>query len=169
MHLLVKTGDVLDECVDVLICTANPTLAMSGGVSGDLLNRGGSEIQEELRLYLAKQKRSWVEPGSVIQTGPGKLHVKHILHAVGVNAFYESGTDLVVRTLQNALLAAAGLGARTVATPAIATGYGPLTIENFASAVKVIVERNYPPIEELRVIVKSEREKLAVLSVVSRE
>jgi hypothetical protein len=32
MKLIVKTGDVLNEVVDVLICTANPTL---GAVKGD--------------------------------------------------------------------------------------------------------------------------------------
>ena len=40
MKLTIKVGDVLNEKVDVLICTANPGLQMTGGVNGDLLQRG---------------------------------------------------------------------------------------------------------------------------------
>lgn len=156
MRLIVKTGDVLDEAVDVLICTANPTLTMSGGVNGALLERGGLEIQDELRRHLAEHRKNWVEPGSIVRTGPGPLPVKHILHAVGVSALYESSTDLVACTLDRALRIAADLGARSVATPAIATGYGPLTIEDFVSALKKIAYCPYSPIEELRVVLRHE-------------
>ena len=37
MKVIVKQGDVLVEAVDILICTANPTLSMSGGVNGAIL------------------------------------------------------------------------------------------------------------------------------------
>jgi len=38
MDIQVKVGDVLDEQADVLICTANPWLNMSGGVNVHLIS-----------------------------------------------------------------------------------------------------------------------------------
>jgi O-acetyl-ADP-ribose deacetylase len=119
-------------------------LRMSGGVNGAILSRGGKAVQDELNQHLAALGKSAVEPGSVVRTGPGPLTVKHILHAVGVNIFYESSVDLIARLLAVALKEAAALGARTVATPALATGYGPLSLSEFASALVVAMQGNYP-------------------------
>ena len=154
MKVIVKQGDVLDEAVDVLICTANPTLGMSGGVNGALLARGGAGVQTELKQYLVQRERMSVEQGTVVLTGPGPLAVKHILHAVGVNAFYESSVDVIATLLKKALSEAAGLGARSVATPAIATGYGPLTIADFGQALVSALSNTYPGVEELRVVLR---------------
>ena len=154
MRVTVKQGDVLDEIVDVLICTANPTLGMSGGVNGALLQRGGSGIQAELKQYLVGRHILSVERGAVVRTGPGPLAVKHILHAVGVNAFYESSVDVIAALLKKALSEAAGLGARTVATPAIATGYGPLSMSDFGAGLASAISGSYPGIEELRVVLR---------------
>lgn len=162
MKIGVRQGDVLDETVDVLICTANPSLNMSGGVNGAILQRGGKDVQAELRRYLASLNLKAVDAGTVVRTGPGPLAVKHILHAVGVNAFYESSPDLVARLLTKALTEASRLGARTVATPAIATGYGPLTITEFARGLRVAARGDYGGIEELRVVLRKEEDAVDV-------
>jgi len=149
------SGDVLDERVDVLICTANPTLGMSGGVNGALLLRGGDSVQRELKAYLSGLRKMYVEAGTVVRTGPGPLAVKHILHAVGVNSQYESSVELIRDLLSSALSEAARLGAHTVATPALATGYGPLTMTQFAEALSGAIRRDYPGLRELRVVLRS--------------
>lgn len=154
MKVVVKRGDVLDEIVDILICTANPTLGMSGGVNGALLQRGGSQVQAELKQYLVDRHVMSVERGTVVRTGPGPLAVKHILHAVGVNAFYESSVDVIAALLKKALSEAAALGAKTVATPALATGYGPLTMSDFAAALALALSGSYGEIGELRVVLR---------------
>ena len=122
MKLTIKVGDVLNEGVDVLICTANPGLQMTGGVNGELLQRGGDRIRDELNAYIKSSGKPVVDRGTVVKTGPGPLSVKHILHAVGVNAFYESSSEVITRLMADALILAAELDARTVATPMIATG-----------------------------------------------
>lgn len=132
-----RSGDVLDEEVDVLVATANVKLDLSGGVNGGILSRGGAAIQAELRAHLARLGRTWVEPGTVVTTAPGPLRVHHIVHAVAVTGFYESSRELVSRTITAALREAASLGARTVALPALATGYGPLSVVEFARALDV--------------------------------
>ena len=156
MKVIVKHGDVLDETADILICTANPMLSMSGGVNGAILARGGSNVQDELLRHLESERRSWVEPGSVVRTGPGPLSVKHILHAVCVDGLYGSSTDLVAKTFDRALREAAALLAKTVAAPAAATGYGPLSMQQFGAALVEIARRAYPPIEKLSVVLKCE-------------
>ena len=166
MKLIVHQGDVLDERVDVLICTANVSLNMSGGVNGAILQRGGKDVQTELRRYLSTRKVKSVEAGTVVRTGPGPLAVKHILHSVGVTAFYESSVELIQRLLASALAEASRLGARTVATPAIATGYGPLTISEFARGLREAVKGDYPGIEELRVVLRREEDVAGVRRIV---
>ena len=156
MRIVVKQGDVLDELVDVLICTANPLLAMSGGVNGAILARGGQGIQAELSSNFKTGDRGFVTPGTVVRTGPGPLSVKHILHAVGVDMSYNSSIDLVSMLLKSALMEASRLGATTVATPAIATGYGPLTMSDFAEACNQALGLTYPGLEELRIVLRAQ-------------
>lgn len=153
-RVIVSDGDVLDQVVDVLICTANPLLRMTGGVNGALLQRGGREVQRELEEHLRQQGRTWVPPRTVVRTGPGPLAVGHILHAVSIDGFYRTDHATVRDTLRVALALAADLGARTVATPALATGYGPLTMGAFAAALREALGAATPPLEELRVVLR---------------
>lgn len=152
MRTIVKSGDVLDEEVDVLICSANVHLNMSGGVNGAILLRGGEGVQQELKDHLKRIGKMWVEPRSIVRTKPGPLRVKHILHAVAIDGFYQSSIALVRQTVAKALSEAAALGARTVALPALATGYGPLSIPEFAEAVRLVLAQDYEPIEEVRIV-----------------
>src|SRR5688572_6413210 len=115
MDVVVKVGDVLEEEVDVLFCTANPMLWMSGGVNGAIFQRGGEGIQAELQAHLKSIHKPAVERGTVVRTGPGPLRVKHILHVVGINAFYETDVAAVAQALRTAFAEAGRLGARTIA------------------------------------------------------
>ena len=168
MNVIVRQGDVLDEHVDVRLCSANPTLGMTGGVNGALLLRGAESIQRELKDHLSGLRRMHVEPGSVIRTGPGPLAVKHILHSVGVNMFYESSVDLVRGLLIAALREASRLGAMTVATPALATGYGPLSMSQFGEALQGALQEDYPGLRELRVVLRSPESVAEVTEILRR-
>jgi O-acetyl-ADP-ribose deacetylase (regulator of RNase III) len=156
MQSEVKVGDVLDEPADVLISTANPWLNVSGGVNGAILLRGGEAVQAELRDHLRQRAQPHVPPGSVVRTGPGPLSVKHILHAVAIDAFYDSSVELVESTLVEALDQARHLGASTIAMPALATGYGPLKMEEFAEALRRALRRNWSPLARLTVVLRRE-------------
>ena len=158
MQTEVFVGDVLDQRVDVLIRTANPQLNMSGGVNGAILTRGGADVQAELHSYLKGTGKPFVPPGTVVQTGPGPLSVRHILHAVTIDAFYDSTIERVFGTLSTALDMAQQLGAVTVATPMLATGYGPLTDAKFGRALAQVVPIARPPIEALRVVVRQSQQ-----------
>jgi len=165
--ITVKVGDVLDEPADVLICSANPWLNLSGGVNGAILLRGGQSIQDELKRYLTDADRPAVEPGTVVRSGPGPLAVKHILHAVAIDPFYGSSAGLVQKTLETALGMAQSLAAHTVAMPMLATGYGPLTAQQFANALSPVARQDWAPIEQLIVLVRRDEDAEVVRSAVA--
>ena len=52
MELRLHHGDVLDVEADVLICSANVSLNLSGGVGGALMGRYGEGLQQELHGHL---------------------------------------------------------------------------------------------------------------------
>ena len=84
MILTPKIGDIVDEPVDGLVSTGNVYLTMSGGVNGELLLRDGGEMQRELNVYLERKGVRCVDPGSVIEIGPGPTHFKCIvLYSIG--------------------------------------------------------------------------------------
>jgi O-acetyl-ADP-ribose deacetylase (regulator of RNase III) len=112
-------------------------------------------VQDELRALLKRSGRRAVEAGTVIQTGPGPLAVKWILHAVAIDPFYDSSIDLVARTIATALDRATELGAMTIAMPMLATGFGRLSTEDFGAALVTIRDRDWPAVERLAVVVRN--------------
>jgi O-acetyl-ADP-ribose deacetylase (regulator of RNase III) len=166
MNVEILTGNVLDVPADVLIATANPWLQMTGGVNlGIIVRPRGEEVFAELQRYLPISGRRWVAPGTVVRTGPGSLPVRHILHAVAIEPSYDSSVDLVAGTIVRALTQARDLEARTVTIPALATGYGPLTMEEFATALRTALERDWSPLETLTVVLKTDEDAERVRAV----
>ncbi|PHS18462.1 MAG: Appr-1-p processing protein [Blastopirellula sp.] len=155
MNVKIHIGDVLDQAADVLISTANPWLNLSGGVNGAILARVGESIQAELHAYLKSKGLTAVPAGTVIQTSAGSLPFNHILHAVAIDPFYDSSIQLVEQTLTTAFELAVSLGAKTIATPTLATGYGPLTIESFAQALQKVTQENQFDLDTISVVVLS--------------
>jgi len=82
----VLAGNIVEVPADVLISTANPWLQMTGGVNLAIIVRPqGDLVYEELQRYLRESGKSFVDPGTVVCTGPGSLPVKNILHAVSID------------------------------------------------------------------------------------
>ena len=149
MRWTVKQGDILAEPADVLVCSANVLLNLSGGVGGEILRRYGDAMQKELHCYLADRNLPHAQPGDVIPTACCGTPFKAVLHAVAVDAFYGSSAELVRSTVTTALRMAASLGARKIALVALATGYGRLSILDFAEAIKPLSTLELPSIGEV--------------------
>jgi O-acetyl-ADP-ribose deacetylase (regulator of RNase III) len=150
----VHQGDILDVAADVLVCPANPFLTLSGGVGGALLLRYGASLQTELADYLARLGRRYLDRGSVIITRPANAPYAAVIHAVAVNGFYESSSEVITEVVRAALRAAAACGARGVAPSALATGYGRLSIGQFARGLLDVVPEDFPPINDVIVGVR---------------
>jgi O-acetyl-ADP-ribose deacetylase (regulator of RNase III) len=156
MKWQVNVGDILDIPADVLICSANVYLNMSGGVGGAFLLRYGPAMQAELQRYLFDHGDRHVDQGDVIVTMPCGSPYRAVLHAVGVDGFYESSSAVVTEVLRSSLTHAAGLEAQTVALTAIATGYGRLPWTEFASGLSDVVQQEFPPIKRVVIGVRSQ-------------
>lgn len=159
MKIEIFAGNIVEVPADILISTANPWLQMTGGVNLAIIVRPqGDLVYEELQNYLRDSGQQHVDPGTVVCTGPGSLPVKKILHAVSIDRSYDSSVELVAATIVRALTMACELDARTVTVPALATGFGPLLIEEFAAALRHVIERDWTPLETLKVVLKHEEE-----------
>jgi O-acetyl-ADP-ribose deacetylase (regulator of RNase III) len=76
--------------------------------------------------------------------------------------------ELVAATIVRALTRAHDLGARVVCIPALATGFGPLSIEDFATAVARATEQDWSPLETLKVALLREEDAEIVRDVLTR-
>ena len=163
MDWILKSGNILDEPSDVLICSANVFLNLSGGVGGEILFRHGDAMQRELHDHLARNNLRFVQQGDVVQTAPHGLPCKAVLHAVAVNGFYETSEEVVSRVVERSLRIAASLGSGKVTLTALATGFGRLTMRQFAAAIGPLKENEYAPIKRVIICVRydSDRDDIA--------
>ena len=120
--LEVVHGDLTREAVDVVVNAANGWLAHGGGVAGAILRRGGLDIQLESDLWVERHGK--VPTGSVAITAAGTLPAKKVVHAVGPvwHGGEREEPELLREAVTNSLEAASGLGAESVALPAISSG-----------------------------------------------
>ncbi|TWT80412.1 O-acetyl-ADP-ribose deacetylase [Planctomycetes bacterium CA13] len=167
MLINIQVGDVLEVAANVLISTANPWLNLSGGVNGAILSAVGPTIQEELHTYLHCQGISAVPVGTVVQSEAGNLPFECILHAVAIDPFYDSSVELVRETIVAGLDLAINAGAKTISTPTLATGYGPMSIADFGTAVAPLA--NEPKFDEisLTIVVRSEEHRSELFEAIS--
>jgi O-acetyl-ADP-ribose deacetylase len=166
MKVEVLAGNIVEVTADVLISTANPWLQMTGGVNLAIIVRPkGDDVYSELQDYLRATGKKMVDPGTVVSNGPGSLPVKKILHAVSIDPSYDSSIELVAKTIVNALSQARQLNARIVTLAALATGFGPLSMEDFAKALQEALRLDWAPLETLQVVVKHEEEASKIRAV----
>jgi O-acetyl-ADP-ribose deacetylase (regulator of RNase III) len=142
-------GDILDVPADVLICSANVHLNLSGGVGGAFALRYGPAMQEALHGYLVRNGLRFVRRGEVIEMPPGGSPYRNVFHAVAVDAAYESSSDVVAAVLSESLRRAATHGARSAALTAVGTGYGRLSLREFAVGFGQIMGAAFPPLEQV--------------------
>lgn len=138
MRWIVKAGDILDEPADVLVCSANPYLTLSGGVGGAFLLRYGSSMQDALNAYLSERSVRHVPRGTLVPMPPCGSPYRAVLHAVAVDGNYQTSPEVLRDLMGRILDEASRIGAASIALPALATGYGRLPIRDFAAAMKPI-------------------------------
>ena len=167
MHVEVKHGDVLAEAANVLVCSANVFLNLSGGVGGEILRRHGDAMQAALHRHLSERGLRFVQQGDVVQTDGFGTGFTQVLHAVAVDGWYRSSADVIAAVLSRAFQHAAALGARKVAVVAVGTGYGRLSIEEFGHGFRRAVGREYPPVESASVVLPTESQAIKLRAIFS--
>jgi O-acetyl-ADP-ribose deacetylase (regulator of RNase III) len=149
MKLLLQQSNILDIPADVLVCSANVMLNLTGGVGADIIARYGTVMQAELHAMLEDRTPKCAKPGEVFVCHTPGLPYKAVLHAVAVDPFYHSSQDVITRTVRKALEIAAECGAKTVALTALASGFGDLTLDDFAEGVRPLLSEDFGAVETL--------------------
>lgn len=115
-------GDITSEETDVIVNAGNSALAGGGGVDGAIHEAAGGDL-----LHAACTKLGGCATGDVKLTEGFALKAKWIAHAVG--PVWRGGdrgeAELLAGCYRRSLEVADGVGARSIAFPAISTGvYG---------------------------------------------
>jgi O-acetyl-ADP-ribose deacetylase len=123
-------GDITRERVDAIVNAANSSLLGGGGLDGAIHRAGGPAILEECRALRATTLPDGLATGDAVATGGGLLAARWVIHAVGpvwpgAGPRAEERRRLLASAYRSSLDVAAGLGAGSVAFPAISAGvYG---------------------------------------------
>ncbi len=122
MRIEAVQGDITDQATDAVVNAANEALAGGGGVDGAIHRAAGRDV-----LQAACRQLGGCPTGDAKATPGFALPARWIIHAVGPR--WRGGgrgePDLLARCYRRSLEVADGLGARSVAFPAISTGvYG---------------------------------------------
>jgi len=158
MNWTVKQGNIIDEPADVLVCSANHSLNLSGGVGADLLGRFGPKMQAALHKIIANRSPKLLEQGEVVAYADESIPYKAIVHAVAIDGWYDSSPKIITGTVTKALNLAARYFAKKVALTALATGFGHLTMEQFAEGVRPLRSLDFPPIEEVCIVLMEDNQ-----------
>ena len=119
-------GDITRQRVDAIVNAANSSLLGGGGVDGAIHAAAGPALLAECRELRRNRLPHGLPVGDAVATGAGDLPARWVIHTVGPNR-HAGQTDpaLLASCFTRSLDVAAGLGACSVAFPAIGAGvYG---------------------------------------------
>jgi O-acetyl-ADP-ribose deacetylase (regulator of RNase III) len=126
VELRAVRGDITRVDVDVVVNAANPGLLGGGGVDGAIHRAGGPAILRECRAAKQGLPGGRLPRGAAVVTTAGRLPARWVVHTAGpIWSASEDRSEVLRSCYRESLLVADGLGARTVAFPAISAGiYG---------------------------------------------
>jgi O-acetyl-ADP-ribose deacetylase (regulator of RNase III) len=126
MRLEAVGGDITTQHVDAIVNAANSSLLGGGGVDGAIHAAAGPRLLEACRELRRTDLRDGLPVGEAVATPGFDLPARWVIHTVGPNRHVgETDPALLASCFTASLDVAAGLGARTVAFPAVSAGvYG---------------------------------------------
>jgi O-acetyl-ADP-ribose deacetylase len=133
MDLRAVRGDITEADVDVIVNAANPGLLGGGGVDGAIHRAAGPSLLAECRAIVETLPDRRLPRGQAVATTAGRLPARWVVHTAG--PIWSASTDrsAILRSCYSeSLRVADGLGARSVAFPAISAGIYGWPIEDAA-------------------------------------
>ena len=119
-------GDITTEPVDAIVNAANASLLGGGGVDGAIHAAAGPDLLTECPELRRTSHPGGLAVGEAVATGAGALPCRWVIHTVGPNRHAgETDPALLASCFRRSLEVAEGLGAGSVAVPAVSAGvYG---------------------------------------------
>ncbi|MDQ1593469.1 MAG: O-acetyl-ADP-ribose deacetylase [Arthrobacter pascens] len=126
MRIEIVQGDITVRPVDAIVNAANSSLLGGGGVDGAIHRAAGPELLEACRELRAMKLQDGLAVGAAVATPGFLLPAKWVIHTVGPNRHAgQTNPALLASCFTESLRIADGLGARSVAFPAVSAGvYG---------------------------------------------
>lgn len=123
MEPVIVYGDLLDQDVEVVVNAWNRNvipwwLLLPQGVSGAIKRRGGLDPFWELR------RKGIIPLGGAVETGPGRLPFRSIIHVAGINMLWRSTESSIRGSVRAAMAIAKTRDYRSIAFPLIGAGSG---------------------------------------------
>lgn len=151
-------GDITRETVDAIVNAANSSLLGGGGVDGAIHRRGGPAILDECRKLRASLYGKGLRTGQAVATTAGELDARWVIHTVGPRFTPEEDrSELLASCYRESLRVADGLGARTVAFPAVSAGIYGWPMGDAARIAVETVRATQTAVEEVRFVLFDER------------
>jgi O-acetyl-ADP-ribose deacetylase (regulator of RNase III) len=123
VEITAVSGDITSQHVDAIVNAANSSLLGGGGVDGAIHRRGGPAILAACQELRAGHLGAGLQAGQAVATTAGNLPAGWVIHTVGpVYSSTQDRSSILASCFRESLRVAAGLGARTVAFPAVSTG-----------------------------------------------
>jgi len=162
MQLRAVLGDITQADVDVIVNAANPGLLGGGGVDGAIHRAAGPTVLAECRAIVEGLPEHRLPRGQAVATTAGRLPARWIVHTPGPIWSASRDHSAVLRSCYTeSLRVADGLGARSVAFPAISAGIYGWPVDDaarqaVAAVGEAVVEPGFEHVVEVRFVLFSE-------------
>jgi O-acetyl-ADP-ribose deacetylase (regulator of RNase III) len=159
MRFLVVRGDITEADVDVIVNAANPGLLGGGGVDGAIHAAGGPSVLAECRALKARLPEGRLPRGQAVATTAGRMPARWVVHTAGpIWSATQDRSEVLRSCYRESLRVADGLGARTVAFPAISAGIYGWPLEDAArQAVAGVRSAVVDHVREVRFVLFDDR------------
>lgn len=156
--LTAHRGDITRERVDAIVNAANSSLLGGGGVDGAIHRAAGPGLLAACRELRASSLPDGLPVGDAVATDAFDLPCRWVIHTVGPNRHAgQTDPSLLASCFTRSLEVASGLGAASVAFPAVSAGvYGWDITEVARVAVAAVRDADAPGVRDVRFVLFSD-------------
>ncbi len=152
-------GDITAQSADAIVNAANTALRPGGGVDGAITRAAGPEALADRERVIRERGPTPLPTGEAVATIAGDLDARWIIHTAGpVYSGSAHDAELLASCHRSVLRVADGLGARSVAFPAISTGIYGYPVDRAAPIAIAAVRDAVTAVEQVRFVLFSERD-----------
>ncbi len=144
-NLIITQGDMTLLPLDdgALVNPSNTGLILGSGVSGAIARRGGPYMQQTLHMARSQLRKNRLDPGKAIDTEPGQLNCKRLIHVSIVGA-KKINDRLISNAILNAYDLADELKLSQLAFPAVGVGAAGFPLPRFLEIFWKITAQELP-------------------------